>query len=177
MSKSSARRNGAHLSDWRRANWDHIRVPVTWLFVRAQAARRAHCWLRKCILPAGKSDCRAWPFRRRRRHVIAAREKNNIRHASVHAEHIRIERAHAHGMRDVIKCEVRLTSPNPQPGTKRPSLRSVGIDRRPRSMKAAASSNSWATKASAYPPIHSATGSSPPRWTAFRAIRTASALS
>ena len=51
-----------NLSDWRRANWDHIRVPVTWLFVPAQAARRAHCWLRKCILPAGKPDCRAIAF-------------------------------------------------------------------------------------------------------------------
>src|SRR5215475_12203488 len=43
----------------------------------------------------------------------------------------------------------------------------------PRSLKAAASSNSWATKASACPPIHSATGSSPPYCTAFRASRVA----
>src|SRR4051794_13216596 len=44
-------------------------------------------------------------------------------------------------------------------------------------MKAAASLNSWATKASAYPPIHSAAGSSSPRCTALRASRVASALS
>src|SRR6202171_102205 len=53
----------------------------------------------------------------------------SIRHASVHAEHVRIERAQAHGMRQVLECEVRLTSPNPQPATKRPRMGCVGIDR------------------------------------------------
>src|SRR4051794_13216594 len=52
-----------------------------------------------------------------------------IRHGSVHDEHGRIKWAQAHGMRNVIECEVRLTSPDPQPGTKRPTLRKVRIDR------------------------------------------------
>src|SRR5260370_40954236 len=52
-----------------------------------------------------------------------------IRHGSVHAEHGRIEWAQAHGMRSVIECDVGLTSPNSQPGTKIPSLRQVRIDR------------------------------------------------
>src|SRR6476619_5578977 len=50
-------------SDWRRANWDHIRMPVPCLSALAPAARRAHCWLRTCILPAGNSDSRALTFR------------------------------------------------------------------------------------------------------------------
>src|SRR3984893_6349349 len=97
------------------------------------------CWLQPpgeriagCRNAYGEQECRIVArclFRARRRHVIAACEKMSIRHASVHAEHVRIERAQAHGTRDVLKCEVRLTSPDPQPGTKRPSLRCVGIDR------------------------------------------------
>src|SRR5258706_7978595 len=43
--------------------------------------------------------------------------------------HGRIERAQAHGMRNVLKCQVWLTSPNSQPTTKPPGLRCVGIDR------------------------------------------------
>src|ERR1700681_767736 len=53
-----------NLSDWRRANRDHIRAPVPWLFVLAQAARRTHCWLRICRLPAGNPVYRALLFRR-----------------------------------------------------------------------------------------------------------------
>src|SRR5258708_1223795 len=51
-----------------------------------------------------------------------------IRHGSLHAVRGRIERAQAHGMRNVFECEVRLTSPNSQPGTEIPSLRQVRID-------------------------------------------------
>ena len=50
-----------------------------------------------------------------------------IRHGSVHAEHGRIERAQAHGTRSVLKCEVRLTSPNSQPGTKDPACARLGL--------------------------------------------------
>src|SRR6516225_8804421 len=53
----------------------------------------------------------------------------SIRRGSMYAVHRPIERAQAHGTRSVIKCEVRLTSPNSHPGTKIPSLRQVGIDR------------------------------------------------
>ena len=52
-----------------------------------------------------------------------------IRHGAVHEVHGRIERAQAHGTRNVLKCQVRLASPNSQPTTKPPSLRCVGIDR------------------------------------------------
>src|SRR5258707_14414125 len=53
----------------------------------------------------------------------------SVRHGSMCAVHRRIERAQAHSTRSVIKCEVRLTSPNSHPGTKIPSLRQVRIDR------------------------------------------------
>src|SRR5438309_4794512 len=53
-----------NLLDWRCASRDYIRVPVPCLTVLAQAAPRAHCWLQIRIWPAGKSDCRALPFRR-----------------------------------------------------------------------------------------------------------------
>jgi hypothetical protein len=36
-----------------------------------------------------------------------------IRHGSPHAVHGRIERAQAHGMRTVLKCQVRLSSNSP----------------------------------------------------------------
>src|SRR6267154_4070689 len=60
---------------------------------------------------------------------MAARKKMGIRHGSLHVVHGRIEWAQAHSTRSVIKYEVRLTSPNSQPGTKIPSLRQVRIDR------------------------------------------------
>src|SRR3954451_23665311 len=53
----------------------------------------------------------------------------SIRHGSVTIGHIRIERVQANGPRSVIKCDVRLTSPDSHPGTKIPSLRRVRIDR------------------------------------------------
>src|SRR5260370_33388598 len=52
-----------------------------------------------------------------------------IRHGSVHGVHGPIERAQAHGMRNVLKCEVWLAPPNHQPGAEPPTLRKVGIDR------------------------------------------------
>src|SRR6266849_6285651 len=53
----------------------------------------------------------------------------SIGRGRLHTEHGPIERAQAHGMLNVIKCEVRLASPNSQPATKIPRLRQVGIDR------------------------------------------------
>src|SRR5882724_8054741 len=53
----------------------------------------------------------------------------SIRHGSVHGVHGPIERAQAHGMRNVLKCEVWLAPPNHQPGAEPPTLRKVWIDR------------------------------------------------
>src|ERR1700742_3518432 len=61
-------------------------------------------------------------FGARRRHVVAAREKMSIRHASIHAEHVRIERTQAHGPRYMLEREFRLASPDSQPRTERPGL-------------------------------------------------------
>src|SRR5258708_7947134 len=53
----------------------------------------------------------------------------SISRGRLHAERGPVERAQAHGVRNVIKCEVRLASPYSQPATKIPRLRQVGIDR------------------------------------------------
>jgi hypothetical protein len=176
--KSSGRRNGARslrLETCKLGSHSSARDMALSCRLKLPGERMAGC--RNAY---GQQECRIVArclFRARRRQVIAAREKMSIRHASVHAEHVRIERTQAHGTRDVLKCEVRLASPDPQPGTKRPSLRCVGIDRQSPIHESRSVVELLGYEGECISPIHGATGSSPPRCTAFRAIRTASSLS
>jgi len=109
VAKFLRRRNGAKSLILERANWDHIRVPVTCSC--AGSSRPASALLAaETHIASRKVDCRASTFRRMTTPCHSGREKMSIRHASVHAEHIRIERAQRMA---VATCQraVRLTSP------------------------------------------------------------------
>ena len=100
-----------------------------------------------------------------------------VGHGAVHPVQGRIERAQAHGTRNVLKCQVRLTSPNSQPGTEHPISAQVGIDRQAPIHESGSVVELMGYKGERISSHAQRNRVVAPRSTAFRASRTASALS